>query len=55
MILTIWWQEAVARTLPLHRLGELENAGAYLRRAISSVVANRARAGFDRGIAWLRC
>ncbi|HVT76010.1 MAG TPA: sigma factor-like helix-turn-helix DNA-binding protein [Acidimicrobiales bacterium] len=36
-------QEAVARTLRTHRLVDLDDAGAYLRRAIVNLAANRRR------------
>ena len=36
-------QEAVARTLRNHRLVDLDDAGAYLRRAIVNLAANRRR------------
>ncbi len=36
-------QEAVARTLRSHRLVDLDDAGAYLRRAIVNLAANRRR------------
>lgn len=36
-------QEAVARTLRSHKLVELDDAGAYLRRAIVNLAANRRR------------
>ena len=36
-------QEAVARTLRNHRLIDLDDAGAYLRRAIVNLAANRRR------------
>jgi len=36
-------QEAVARTLRSHRLIDLDDAGAYLRRAIVNLAANRRR------------
>ena len=36
-------QEAVARTLRHHRLVDLDDAGAYLRRAIVNLAANRRR------------
>jgi RNA polymerase sigma-70 factor (ECF subfamily) len=36
-------QEAVARTLRRHRLGELDDAGAYLRRVIVNLAANHRR------------
>src|SRR5690349_8828107 len=36
-------QEAVARTLRNHHLVDLDDAGAYLRRAIVNLAANRRR------------
>jgi len=36
-------QEAVARTLRHHRLSDLDDAGAYLRRAIVNLAANHRR------------
>jgi RNA polymerase sigma-70 factor (ECF subfamily) len=36
-------QEAVARTLARHALAELDDPGAYLRRAIVNLAANRRR------------
>src|SRR2546421_7043445 len=36
-------QEAVARTLRRHTLAELDDPGAYLRRAIVNLAANRRR------------
>ena len=36
-------QEAVARTLRSHKLVDLDDAGAYLRRAIVNLAANRRR------------
>lgn len=36
-------QEAVARTLRQHRLVDLDDAGAYLRRTIVNLAANRRR------------
>ena len=36
-------QEAVARTLRSHKLTELDDAGAYLRRAIVNLASNRRR------------
>ncbi|MDP1793690.1 MAG: RNA polymerase sigma factor [Acidimicrobiales bacterium] len=36
-------QEAVARTLRQHRLVDLDDAGAYLRRAIVNLAANQRR------------
>jgi RNA polymerase sigma-70 factor (ECF subfamily) len=48
-------QEAVARTLRNHRLVDLDDAGAYLRRAIVNLAANRRRsmARFRRAFARL--
>jgi RNA polymerase sigma-70 factor (ECF subfamily) len=48
-------QEAVARTLRSHRLVDLDDAGAYLRRAIVNLAANRRRsmARWRRAIARL--
>jgi RNA polymerase sigma-70 factor, ECF subfamily len=40
-------QEAVARTLRRQRLADLDDAGAYLRRAITNLAANQRR-GFAR-------
>jgi RNA polymerase sigma factor (sigma-70 family) len=40
-------QEAVARTLRQHSLTELDDAGAYLRRAIANLASNHRR-GFAR-------
>jgi len=40
-------QEAVARTLRSHSLSELDDAGAYLRRAIANLASNHRR-GFAR-------
>jgi DNA-directed RNA polymerase specialized sigma24 family protein len=41
-------QEAVARTLRTHALSDLDDAGAYLRRAIVNLAANHRRAGGAR-------
>ena len=40
-------QEAVARTLRVHSLSELDDAGAYLRRTIANLASNQRR-GFAR-------
>jgi RNA polymerase sigma-70 factor (ECF subfamily) len=47
-------QEAVARTLRNHRLVDLDDAGAYLRRAIVNLAANRRRSMARFRIAFAR-
>ena len=41
-------QDALAATLRHHRLGELDNPGAYLRRTMVNLASNQRRRAFNR-------